>query len=263
MTPETTIPKLPIRLDEGASALVNAYQLARVARAVYSTQLDASLPVVQATFPELTTFAHGRVFGIVAGNESDVLLAFRGTDENREWLAAFACGQVAWDKGRVHEGLAEALENVWRPVMAAFYDVGALDKRVWVAGHSLGGALATLAAFRLSCEGLEPHFVATFGSPRVMDAVAAAAFSPTLHRVVNNEDAVPDFPWPTLLDTYVHVGERMFLLPSGGLAAARHSPHLARRLDRADTIGAPSPRAGFIHDHLMVNYVAKLEHLAS
>ena len=40
---------------------------------------------------------------------------------------------------------------------------------MWLCGHSLGGALVTLAAARLLREGLSPHGLYTYGHPRVGD----------------------------------------------------------------------------------------------
>lgn len=247
-----------LTVDPTAPTLTNVYRLARTARAVYSRERSASWPLLESAYPQLIPFERERIYGAVAANETDLVLAFRGSDENREWLHAMACNQIPGPVGRVHEGLAAALDTVWQPIMAAFYDTAALDKRIWICGHSLGGALATLAAFRLTHEGFQPHFAATFGAPRVLDPAAARAFTTPLYRVVNSDDLIPDFPWPTLLDTYTHVGELIYLLPSGAIAHPRHNRHLAHKLDRADGIGAPLPRTSIIDDHFATSYIEKL-----
>jgi hypothetical protein len=246
-------------LDPDANRLQNAYHLGRIARAVYVADPLAKLPDLGELFSNITSFACGSVFGIVAGNHSDAVVAFRGTDANREWVEAVAFSQIDWGMGRVHKGFATALDSVWNPIMAGLFDVDAVNKRIWLTGHSLGGSLATLATLRLTHLGFEPHMTVTYGSPRVMDAVAAKTLASPVLRVVNNEDAVPDFPWPNLLDTYVHVGELVFLLASGDVAEPRHSAHLARRIDRANTIGEGILPSGIMHDHLMTSYLKKLK----
>lgn len=246
-------------LREDAPYLHNAYHLALAAHAVYWDDPAEGYPEIEWAFSKVIRFHNARVFGYVAGNDSHVVLTFRGTDDNRMWLEGLSYGQVASGPGRVHQGLAEALEAVWQRVLAACYDVGAHEKTIWLAGHSLGGSLAVLAAQRLSEEGFEPHLVCTYGAPRVLNPVSARAFKTPLYRFVNNEDVVPDLPWPTLLDTYEHAGEKVLLLPSGKIAEKRHSPGLARRIDRAETIGEGILPSGMVHDHQMDHYIAKLE----
>lgn len=234
------------------------YCLARVAKAVYTDQVHIDHPDVKEAFPQQIQFSKPPAYCLVAANDEHVVLAFRGRDEESEWLSALSYGQVDWGPGRAHKGLVDELDSVWNEVLAAFYDVGADRKTLWQTGHSLGGALAVLAALRLAHEGFEPHLTATFGSPPVIDPHAAKAIAWPVYRVINNEDSVANFHWPTLFDTYAHVGERVFLLPSGQIAEARHSPHLARRIDRANTIGDGPIRSGFVHDHMMDNYLKKL-----
>lgn len=249
----------PYELNEDAPYLENAYHLARMAEAVYRDDPAEDCPDLAQAFPRLTTFCCGRVFGLVAGDSRHVVLVFRGTEAIERWGWALSGSQIGWKTGRVHQGLAEALDSVWRAILAAFYDVDAHDRTIWLTGHSLGGALATLAAQRLCDEGFDVHLVCTFGAPRVLDPVAARAFKTPLYRFVNNEDMVPGIPWPTLLDRYEHAGELVQILASGKIAAKRHSLELARRIERAETIGEGIFPSGIIHDHDMGNYVSKLE----
>jgi hypothetical protein len=215
----------PLVLDPNADRLQNAYHLGIIARAVYVDDPVSRHPPLGELFPR---------------------------------IIPFACESV----GRVHKGIATALDCVWNPVMAGLFDVDATNKRLWLTGHSLGGSLAVLSTLRLTHLGFEPQLTVTYGSPRVMDAVAAKSLRSPILRVVNNDDAVPDFPWPNLLDTYVHVGERVYLLASGDVAKSRHSAHLARRIDRANTIGQGILPSGIMHDHLMTSYLAKLQRYA-
>ena len=69
---------------------------------------------------------------------------------------------------------------------------------VIVVGHSLGGALATYAAYDLYASGFNVREVWTFGSPRVGSEAFASAYAQALShrtwRVVNNNDKVPHVP---------------------------------------------------------------------
>jgi triacylglycerol lipase len=98
----------------------------------------------------------------------------------------------------VHRGFRHALDIVWGKIETALKDV---HVPLFMTGHSLGAALATLAAARH-----KPRAVYTFGSP----LVGNKAFIETLngvpiHRVVNDIDGVTFVPPPLL--GYVHVGE--------------------------------------------------------
>lgn len=242
--------------------IAQAYRFACVAQAVYSDVPGERLPALRTEFGYHRSFRHEHIFGLVAANEADVILAFRGTDD-RDWVQALAYSQITAGLGRVHSGLWNALGGVWRHLMAALYDAEALEKRLWLTGHSLGGGLATLAAYRLEHEHIRPTAAFTFGAPRVLDAAAAKSLRTPLYRVVNNEDALPDMPFPGFSAHYVHAGERLFLTASGALAASRHSPELARRIDRAYSIGAGPILAGPWHDHQLDEYVVKLRRLAN
>jgi hypothetical protein len=79
--------------------------------------------------------------------------------------------------------------------------VGLADKEVILAGHSLGGALSTLAAHDLAEEDAPNttfrHY--TFGAPRVFNPRLARYYNDlpvSTYRIVNVEDAVTTVPLP-------------------------------------------------------------------
>ena len=248
-----------IRLNREAAYLTNARSLAHIAQAVYSDDPIEDSPVLRKTFERIITLRGDRVFGLVAGDPHNVVVTFRGRDDDEQLVESLAYGQTQWVQGRAHSGLVKLLEGIWQRLLAGFFDVEAHEKTLWLTGHSLGGSLAILAAQRLANEGFDPHMVVTFGTPRVLDKEAAAAYPTRLYRFVNNEDAVPSIPWLTLFDTYAHAGHEVFLLLSGDIAASRHSTGLARRLDRAHHIGEGVFPSGPVHDHSMDEYLAKLD----
>ena len=98
-----------------------------------------------------------------------------------------------WDVGHAHQGFGKALEPIWKPLEGALNLLK--DRPVWFTGHSLGGALATLAAFRRR---QHPGGVYTFGSPRVGNGVFAGSFDGVYMersvRYVNDHDAVTHVP---------------------------------------------------------------------
>jgi hypothetical protein len=82
---------------------------------------------------------------------------------------------------------------------------------VWLSGHSLGGALATLAAAHIGQDAVQGLY--TYGCPRVGDAAFAGKLPARSHyRFVHRDDWVPTVP-PEFLG-YVHAGTRCAV--SGG-----------------------------------------------
>ena len=94
--------------------------------------------------------------------------------------------------GKAEAGVEQAHDLNGENVMAALYDAHVIDeeKTLWVTGHSLGGALALLAANRLDHIGIKVHEVQTFGTPQVLDPVAANAYPIPVRRFINNEDPI-------------------------------------------------------------------------
>jgi predicted lipase len=147
---------------------------------------------------------------------------FPGTASRRDWITDLKVKRVAWEPGdpfypvgiRVHRGFAAAYNSIHTGLVTL------LPKRctIVIAGHSLGGALATLAASAL--DGLyHIRAVFTFGSPRVGNAAFARhyneRFCERAARVVNAGDPVPHIPW--LLGCYRHVDTQVYLRADGGL----------------------------------------------
>jgi len=246
-------------LDRDAKDVEIALALARCARAAYSGNAREEHPDWLDAFDHVARLRHERFCGLFLGNATDAVVAFRGTHEDREWIEGVAYGQMPWVAGRAHGGFVRLLDRVWTTLLAALYDVNAHDRRLWLTGHSLGGALALLAAQRMHHEGFEAHRVVTFGSPAVLDRTAARGIAFPVCRVENNEDIVPGITWPVLTSTYVHAGDRIFLTASGAVAKRHHAPGLARRIDRAHAIGSGNLSAGPFHDHKIDEYIGKLE----
>jgi hypothetical protein len=114
---------------------------------------------------------------------------------------------------RVHRGFQASLDSVWPklgPRLGALH-ARAPRRRFWFAGHSLGGAMAALAADRFGRGTL-----VTFGAPRPGDARFAASFRPAAYRIVNNSDIVAWVP-PPWLGGYKHVGRTWLITARGTL----------------------------------------------
>jgi hypothetical protein len=100
------------------------------------------------------------------------VVAFRGTAGLRDVVTDLMAWRTGWAPGgKVHAGFALALRRIWPTLVRS---LGDRDGRLLYTGHSLGAALATLAATLVP-----PDALYTFGSPRVGDA----AFGALLRRI--------------------------------------------------------------------------------
>lgn len=146
--------------------------------------------------------------GCVAGDGHGQVLAFRGTefDEPADLLTNARLRLVPGPYGRVHRGTAQALDAVW-PAVAAALDG---EAPLWITGHSLGGAMALLAAARVAAARVQA--VHLFGAPRLGDADFAqaceAALGPRTWRYTNHHDVVPRLMGPPL--PFRHVGREVY-----------------------------------------------------
>lgn len=138
----------------------------------------------------------------IAHNSQLAVVAFRGTqpDDWHDLLDISRFVPIPWDVGLVHKGFARALAKVWDDLRGAI-DALPSTCRIWLTGHSLGAALASLTAVRI---GTRVSGVYTYGAPRIGNAVFASRIGQTLRqtsiRYVNDTDVVthvpPEFGFP-------------------------------------------------------------------
>ena len=158
---------------------------------------------------------HDGTQAIMYVNGGEMGIIFRGTQptEFKDILADLDVRKkkAKKDDGYVHSGFQESLDDLWKDI------VSFIEKhehhRLYFAGHSLGGALATLAAARINkCT------VYTFGSPRVGGRKFVKQNKNILHwRFVNNNDIVTRIP--TCI-RWRHQGYRIYIDRRGRISSA-------------------------------------------
>ncbi len=115
----------------------------------------------------------GPAFGAILENASRFVLVYRGSVSNSmNWMNDLDVAQAPWlSGGKVHRGFQRVEGKLWTFAKAFFDRPDNRTKPVWLTGHSLGAAMATLAASRLKREFpdiiIEKIYV--FAQPRVGD----------------------------------------------------------------------------------------------
>ncbi|HWD21062.1 MAG TPA: lipase family protein [Verrucomicrobiae bacterium] len=193
----------------------------------------------------------------------DGTLAFRGTVDWKNWRTDLDCEKVAWDavhpECKVHRGFLTAWLAVRDQVRDWVEKAGPATRAIYLTGHSLGGALAMLAAADMrTWPGVQMRGCYTFGQPRVGGAAFRDFYNATLRsrtfRVVHADDVVPRIPW--LLGAYRHAGTEVFF-PSFGTAPLVNPPWWLKA--PSDLIGVwREGRAAWREDHAVQAYVRAL-----
>ncbi len=192
---------------------VDAWWLSELSMLTYAREATVLTALERGGVREVSILEHEGTRCVIAGD----LVAFRGTADERDLWRDLDAVRVPEGAGEVHRGFQKALDLVWS-------DLGArlAGRTVTFTGHSLGGALATIAAARHE----RTRAVYTFGSPRVGDSAFGEHLRAPVYRVVNNTDLVPHLPPPI---GYAHVGELYHLDTDGVL---RTGTSTRERLER-------------------------------
>jgi len=214
--------KLPFRYRADNFDMVNAWWLIEASTLVYSDPEYVTEKFNhKAGFTEVNFFEDKTTQCFVASNEKFAIVAFRGSEARlregdsdpgyllADWMANFNFFPEKWGQGaNVHRGFKAALSEVWTDLEKHISKLQRNNLKIWFTGHSLGAALATLAADRYgNVQGLY-----TFGSPRVGDQDFKADFKVNTYRFVNNSDIVTRVPPPSM---YCHVGELKYIDSEG------------------------------------------------
>ncbi|KAE8076164.1 hypothetical protein FH972_014829 [Carpinus fangiana] len=197
-----------------------------------------------------------------------LVVAFRGTEQAR-WkdlrtdLMVVPAGlnpeRIGGDfkqEIQVHSGFLSAYDSVRTRIISLIkLAIGCVDDlaepllkwHVYVTGHSLGGALATLLALELSSSQLAKRgaiFVTmyNFGSPRVGNKKFAELYNEKVKdswRVINHRDIIPTVP---RLMGYCHVAQPVYLA-AGDLTEALVAENMELSGDgyEGDVLGESTP----------------------
>ena len=240
-----------------------AVALSRAARLAYNNAVEC------ATFSKQWGFTRRRLIDrretqcLVMGNSSVVVVSFRGTEPGKlkDWMSDLDTQFCDACFGRVHNGFNMAISHVWDELNACVAEYQDKGQSLWIAGHSLGAALATLAAARWRSIDKPVHGLYSFGGPRVGDRVFERAFDQDFgarnFRFVNNADLVTRVPLRTM--GYSHTGTTLCFDEKGKLESdpGVWDTFLNRMQGRIEDLGKLGPAD--LKQHSIDHYVKLCE----
>jgi hypothetical protein len=207
----------------------NAKALAVASELAYMPQTEGAAAYRSQLGLDARLISEGNTQVFLAGNDNHIVVAFRGTEDPsslegiKDWLLTDAVnlliipeGQIGTDfaaagvGARFHQGFMTALASVWDPLVSGVEaEQKKKERPLWITGHSLGGALALLAAWRFQRKFISVHQVYTYGGPMVGNTKAVQAidseFADKIFRYANIPDPVPKLPMISLIgNDYCH-----------------------------------------------------------
>lgn len=268
----------PLQPLDGALNLRNAWWMADAALLAYSSPAAIEGALTAAGLGAAVTHFHGvhSTQAYAASLPDAIVVSFRGTQLDNFWASVLdfvadvgilpipdAAGHF------VHAGFNAALGEVWADIERLVRaEQARLPRPLWITGHSLGAALATLAASRWSgSAAMRVKGVYTFGSPRVGDSAFGTAIGVPIYRFRNDSDIVPHLPLGLL---FRHTGHLQFidgaghlhrnltktqeamLDPAASVLSVREAMTLRQAVGSSESLELPVP--GILADHAPINY---------
>ena len=190
--------------------------------------------------------------GFILRSSVNNIIVFRGTQEPAEWIANLDAQQIAYPSknpqaGKIHQGFNDLYSNGVKKVVKQ--EIPRLNPSIpcYITGHSLGGAIAVLAALDLALNfsNLRAQIqMYNYAPPRVGNPTFAKFYSdlvPNSYRVVNQADSTWLLPPTQLKDSiYLHVGQRWsFINQTGDLNPNHQLAAYQDAIDRDVEISTP------------------------
>ena len=154
----------------------------------------------------------------IVWNDTDAVICFRGTEPKemsdiKADLNAIQ-KQGLHNKGDVHGGFQGEINKIWDLIIEKVNELK--NHKIYITGHSLGGAMATICAKRLQEQKVEVQCLYTYGSPRVGDKRWVKSLQIPHYRFQNNNDVVCKVPFWIM--GYRHHGKNVYIGYNGKIA---------------------------------------------
>lgn len=168
-------------------------------------------------------YSNGKQAGFIFAKDGEVNIAYRGTkgfgDVITDANAIPVISEFLPEGGRMHCGFYRAFKDSWPSLYKGLKRYSneqkseIKDLKINLTGHSMGGALAKIAALCLNkTENAQDLHVATFGDPRVFNFAASEIYNnvlgeKTIRVTQHRQDPVPALA-PGWIG-YAHVGAQL------------------------------------------------------
>lgn len=212
----------PSSLVETSFHYSTALSLALAAKLVY-----ADPATVRSTVESTWRLTNFEFFDIdetqcfVATTPDAALVSFRGTASLGDWMTNLNLLTATLPYGTVHRGFLGAFQSVRAQLEGVLDRVTAAGRRLVLTGHSLGGALALIAAVEWR-DRYTVSWIHTCGQPAVGHrnflATVEARYGDIYCRFVNDDDIVPMVP-----PSFKHTGRLIQFAGADGLESAMES----------------------------------------
>jgi triacylglycerol lipase len=204
-----------------------AKELAQCSSDSYLSPVDAEETLAKRGYNRIASLNSSTMVGYIAFLDDVAVIVFRGTNpaEIQDWYINLNNRSQKTDHGNVHAGFWNGYDSLHGQLIKILDS--RKPKRIWITGHSLGGALAVVCSYRLSSmENLEIAGVMTFGQPKVGNSAFCKHMESTLSGrmvyFVNESDVVPRVP-----PSFEHYGSLVWY-KAGGIRRSQ-PPMLAMR----------------------------------
>lgn len=208
-------------------------------------------------------YGHKGADAYILENDTDMIIACRGTEVQQisDVKADLSISKTSAKVGKIHIGFNHYVDKIWSGLLSRGVVAREINRKVWMTGHSLGAAMATIIAYRYATMDLipNPSGLFTYGSPRVGDRKFINYFNALPfehHRWVNDGDIVTKIPFAPF---FYHCGT-MHHINSKGQVTLNYE----RTFNPMKLLGLTSPRAilntvmGDVKDHSSELYSAFL-----
>ena len=252
-------------LELGNKRHVNALFLAHCSNASYAKnpRQSASFRKTNLLTPTIIENEDEVFFGdggFVAESTNEIVIALQGTNDVVDWIKNLQFEKSSFLRSKVHRGFLKGMRSIKNSVQASLDEISDWKtKRIFVTGHSRGGAIGILLAKHLNhAFGSElSHVISVycFGCPRVgvSEFFDSWELGNTTFLYINEADPIPSVP--PQLDGFVHVAEQLVL--HDGTVSKLDIDTLVGFIERKQKTSV-FPNAA---DHKMTSYIKAIESL--
>lgn len=182
------------------------------------TRLEKAIDLSRQSY-DVHSYLKNSVAGVIEENEDEVWFGFRGSYTLKSWIfninlasGTYPYGNDNCSKVRIHQGFADAYKQARDIVLESARGY----KKVYLCGHSLGAAIALVAAVDIQYNLKVVPEVYGFGCPNVGNKYWIASLNrrvPTVYLYRILTDPVPYLPFKFETQPRQQTSHRLFLNP--------------------------------------------------